>query len=93
MVDENLEDLIARVRQTGADLGVAFDGDADRIGAVDDRGRIVRGDVLPAALRARHARTDPGAKVVFDVKCSQALPEVLAQARGRADHVGPPGTR
>jgi phosphomannomutase / phosphoglucomutase len=46
VVDANLADLIAKVRETGADLGVAFDGDADRIGAVDDRGEIVRGDTL-----------------------------------------------
>jgi phosphomannomutase / phosphoglucomutase len=84
VVDKNLEDLIATVRSTGADLGVAFDGDADRIGAVDDRGEIVRGDILlllyALDLVERHG---PGQPVVFDVKCTQALPEVLERAGGR----------
>jgi phosphomannomutase / phosphoglucomutase len=83
VVDENLEDLIAKVRETKADLGVAFDGDADRIGAVDDRGNIVRGDTLLLLfgldLVERHG---PGQKLVFDVKCSQALPEVFEAAGG-----------
>ena len=84
VVDKNLADLIARVRETGADLGIAFDGDADRIGAVDDRGQIVRGDTL-LLLYALNLlrRRGPGQAVVFDVKCSQALPEVLSQAGGR----------
>ncbi len=83
VVDANLEDLIARVRETGADLGVAFDGDADRIGAVDERGEIVRGDTLLLlyALDLLERRGD-GQKVVFDVKCSQQLPEVLEGAGG-----------
>jgi phosphomannomutase / phosphoglucomutase len=84
VVDKNLEDLIRTVRETAADLGVAFDGDADRIGAVDDQGNIVRGDILlllfALDLVERHG---PGQPVVFDVKCSQALPQVLAAAGGR----------
>lgn len=83
VVDKNLVDLIAKVKETGADLGVAFDGDADRIGAIDDRGEIVRGDTLlllyGVDVLQRHG---PGQKVVFDVKCSQALPEVLEQHGG-----------
>jgi phosphomannomutase/phosphoglucomutase len=82
-VDENLEDLIRTVREEGLDLGVAFDGDADRIGAVDENGTIVRGDILLLLygldlLKKR----GPGQKLVFDVKCSQALPEVFAAAGG-----------
>jgi phosphomannomutase / phosphoglucomutase len=74
------------VKETGADLGVAFDGDADRIGAVDDRGEIVRGDILLLLygldLLEKHG---PGQPLVFDVKCSQALPEVYeARADGRS---------
>jgi phosphomannomutase / phosphoglucomutase len=83
VVDANLVDLIAKVRDTGADLGVAFDGDADRIGAVDDRGEIVRGDTLLLLygldLLERHGA---GQKLVFDVKCSQVLPEVFEAAGG-----------
>jgi phosphomannomutase / phosphoglucomutase len=84
VVDANLADLIEAVREHGADLGVAFDGDADRIGAVDDQGGIVRGDILlllyALDLVERHG---PGQPVVFDVKCTQALPEVLEAAGGR----------
>jgi phosphomannomutase/phosphoglucomutase len=83
VVDKNLQDVIARVKETGADLGVAFDGDADRIGAIDDRGEIVRGDTLLLLygldLIEKRGR---GQKVVFDVKCSQVLPEVLEKAGG-----------
>jgi phosphomannomutase/phosphoglucomutase len=76
-VDENLADLIARVRETRADVGIAFDGDGDRIGAVDERGTIVRGDVL-LALYARDAlQRGRTRQVIFDVKCSQALDEVV----------------
>ncbi len=82
-VDENLVDLIATVRAGGHDLGVAFDGDADRIGVVDERGNIVRGDIVLLLfgldlLKKRGA----GQKLVFDVKCSQTLPEVFSKAGG-----------
>ncbi len=83
VVDANLTDLIARVRETGADLGVAFDGDADRIGAVDDQGQIVRGDTLLLLYGLDMLeRQGAGQKLVFDVKCSQALPEVFQAAGG-----------
>lgn len=81
-VDEYLVDLVNLVRSEGADLGVAFDGDADRLGAVDEEGRVVRGDVLLLLFGLDILeRVGPGQKLVFDVKCSQALPEVFA-ARG-----------
>ncbi len=76
-MDENLRDLIARVRAVEAELGIAFDGDGDRIGAVDERGEILRGDVL-LLLFARDALARRTTRhVIFDVKCSQALPEVV----------------
>lgn len=82
-VDENLVDLIEAVRDEPHDLGVAFDGDADRIGAVDENGTVVRGDMLLLLfgldLLEKHG---PGQKLVFDVKCSQALPEVFEAAGG-----------
>ena len=85
VVDKNLVDIIAAVKEHGADLGVAFDGDADRIGAIDDRGEIVRGDTLLLLygmdLLQRHGA---GQKLVFDVKCSQQLPEVFEGAGGVA---------
>ncbi|MGH7457558.1 MAG: phosphomannomutase/phosphoglucomutase [Longimicrobiaceae bacterium] len=85
VVDENLADLITTVQETGADLGVALDGDADRIGAVDESGGIVRGDILLLLfgldLLKRRGKGQP---LVFDVKCSQTLPEVYERAGGRA---------
>lgn len=83
-VDENLEALIAAVRREGADLGVAFDGDADRIGMVDAEGRIVRGDhILILYARDVLARTGRDQPIIFDVKCSQALSDAIAAAGGR----------
>ena len=81
-VDRNLVDLIALVKETGAALGIGLDGDADRIGAVDENGTIVRGDHLLLLYALDILRTRPGAEVVFDVKCSQALPEMIEAAGG-----------
>lgn len=80
-VPENLVDLQAEVRRTGAELGIAFDGDADRIGAVDEDGRILFGDQL-LVLYGRDAvrRFGAGARVIFDVKCSDVLAQALARA-------------
>ena len=84
-VDENLEDLIRSVRETPHDLGIAFDGDADRIGAVDEHGSIVRGDILLLLFGLDLLeKRGPGQKLVFDVKCSQVLPEVFDAAGGEA---------
>ncbi len=82
-VPENLADCIAAVRETGAELGVAFDGDGDRIGTVDSEGRIIWGDHL-LILYARDvlARTGKGQSIIFDVKCSQALSDAIAAAGG-----------
>jgi phosphomannomutase / phosphoglucomutase len=83
-VDENLVDLIARVRDTNADFGVSFDGDADRIGAVDEHGKVVRGDIL-LLLFGLDALERLGAPqpLVFDVKCSQVVPDVFAAHGGQ----------
>jgi phosphomannomutase/phosphoglucomutase len=82
-VDENLVDLIERVRATDAELGIAFDGDADRIGAVDENGEIVRGDYLLLIYALAALRQRPGEQVIFDVKCSQVLEDEVAKAGGR----------
>jgi phosphomannomutase/phosphoglucomutase len=82
-VVENVQDLIAAVKREGADLGVAFDGDADRIGLVDDAGEIVWGDhILILYARDVLERTGKGQPIIFDVKCSQALPEAVRAAGG-----------
>ena len=84
-VDANLEDLIATVRSGYHDVGVAFDGDADRLGAVDEKGQIVRGDLLLLLFGLDLLdRKGKGQKLVFDVKCSQALPEVFEERGGEA---------
>jgi len=83
-VPENLEDLITAVEQDRAEIGIAFDGDADRIGVVDERGEIVWGDrILILYARDVLARTGPGQPIIFDVKCSQALPDSITRAGGR----------
>jgi phosphomannomutase / phosphoglucomutase len=80
-VPENLRDLQAEVRRTGAELGIAFDGDADRIGAVDETGEIIYGDQLLVIFgRDAVRRFGPGMPVIFDVKCSDVLPKALAAA-------------
>lgn len=82
-VVENLRDIIAAVKANKADLGIALDGDADRIGVIDDTGEIIWGDYL-LIVYARDVleRTGPGQSIVFDVKCTQALPEAIAKAGG-----------
>ena len=82
-VDEYLVDLRDAVRQEGADIGIGLDGDADRIGAVDENGHIVRGDILLLLLGLDVLRKrGPGQKLIFDVKCSQVLPGEFAKAGG-----------
>lgn len=82
-VPENLEDCIAAVKASGAELGVAFDGDADRIGVVDRDGRIIWGDhILILYARDVLTRTGAGQPIIFDVKCSQALTDGIEKAGG-----------
>ena len=80
-VPENLKDLQVTVRREGAELGIALDGDADRIGAVDETGEIIYGDQL-LVLFGRDAvrRFGPGTPVIFDVKSSEVLPAALTAA-------------
>jgi phosphomannomutase/phosphoglucomutase len=83
-VVDNLTDIIAAMKREGADLGVAFDGDADRIGLIDDQGGIVWGDhILILYARDVLARTGTGQPIIFDVKCSQALPDAIRAAGGQ----------
>ena len=81
-VPKNLEQLIASVRDTGADLGIAFDGDADRIGAVDGQGNILAGDQLLVVLARDVLRDHPGATIIADVKASQVLFDEVSAAGG-----------
>jgi len=70
---ENIEELIATVRKTGADLGIGWDGDGDRIGAVDEQGRVIFGDMLLLLYGREILREVPGATIIGDVKCSSRL--------------------
>jgi phosphomannomutase/phosphoglucomutase len=72
-VTENLQDCIEAVAETGADLGIAFDGDGDRIGVVDETGRIIWGDELMVLLSREILREKPGSTIIAEVKCSQNL--------------------
>lgn len=83
-VPANLVDLQRAVRESDAELGIAFDGDGDRIGAVDEAGRIIWGDQLLIVLgRDAVRRWGRGVPVIFDVKCSELLPQALEQAGAR----------
>lgn len=81
-VPRNLEQLIAAVREKGADIGIAFDGDADRIGLVDDQGEILFGDQLLVILARDVLKSHPGATVIADVKASQVLFDEVEKAGG-----------
>lgn len=83
-VPKNVEDLIAAVKKDGAEIGIAFDGDADRIGVIDEVGEIIWGDyLLIVYARDALARTGKGQSIVFDVKASQALSEAVEKAGGK----------
>jgi phosphomannomutase len=81
-VPKNLEALIAEVKARRADLGIAFDGDADRIGVVDDSGTMMFGDQLLVVLARDVLRERPGATIIADVKASQVLFDEVAKAGG-----------
>lgn len=81
---ENLQELIATVQQEQADVGLAFDGDADRLGVITPRGEIVWPD-RQMVLYARDVLSrQPGAEIIYDVKCSRNLPAAIEQAGGKA---------
>ena len=82
-VPANLVALIAEVRARGADLGIALDGDADRIGLVDDAGQILFGDQLMVLLARDVLRTRQGATIIADVKASQVLFDEIGRAGGK----------
>ncbi|MDP6185719.1 MAG: phosphomannomutase/phosphoglucomutase, partial [Pseudomonadales bacterium] len=79
---ENLQDLIAKVKETSADIGLAFDGDGDRLGVVTPAGGIIWPDKLMMFFAEDICRRNPGETVIFDVKCSRYLPEIIREAGG-----------
>ena len=80
---ENLEDLIAKVKETGADLGLAFDGDGDRVGVVTNEGKIIYPDQLLMLFAKDVVSRNPGADIIFDVKCTRRLNNLIAGYGGR----------
>lgn len=83
-IEENMKDLRSVVTERGLDLGIAFDGDADRIGIVDHRGKILWGDEMLVLFARYVLATNPGATIVSEVKCSQRLYDDIAKRGGKA---------
>lgn len=79
---ENQRDLQARVLETGADVGLAFDGDADRVFLVDNEAQLVSGSITTAMVAKYLLEKNPGNKVVYNVVCSKTVPEVIAENGG-----------
>ncbi len=81
---ENQRALMARVLETGADIGLAFDGDADRVFLVDERAQGVSGSLTTALVASRMLERDPGSTIIYNLICSKAVPEVIAENGGTA---------
>ena len=79
---ENMRDLQAAVREHGADIGLAFDGDADRCFVVDERGEVVSPSVLTALIATRELAREPGATIIHNLITSRAVPEIIAEHGG-----------
>jgi phosphomannomutase len=82
LLPENREFIVRKTREEGADLGVAYDGDADRCFFVDDSGEFVPGDFVTALLAEAILEKAPGGKVIYDVRASWAVPETIERAGG-----------
>ncbi len=82
LLPENREFIVAKTLAEGADFGVAFDGDADRCFFVDDAGEFVPGDFVTALLAASVLEKEPGAKIIYDLRASWAVPETVEHAGG-----------
>ena len=82
LLPENREFIVEKTRAEGADFGVAFDGDADRCFFVDDTGAFVPGDFVTTLLAESVLQKEPGAKVIYDVRASWAVPETIERGGG-----------
>ena len=81
---KNLIDAIAKVKETGADLGLAFDGDGDRVGVITNSGHLIYPDRVMMLFSEDILSRNPGAEIIFDVKCSRLLANVIREAGGKA---------
>ena len=79
---ENIADLIAKIKETGADFGVAFDGDADRMFLVDNQGRALGGDMVVAMVAQKLLADHPGETILYNAICSRAVPELISRLGG-----------
>jgi phosphomannomutase len=84
LIEENRRDIVERVKQEKADIGIAWDGDADRVFFIDGTGEFVAGDFVTALLAEAFLIKHPGAKVVYDVRASYAVKDIVAQYGGTA---------
>ena len=84
MLQENRDFIIAKVRESGADLGIAFDGDGDRCFFIDEQGGFIDGDFLTALLAKSLLGKNPGQAILYDVRASRAVPDTVAAAGGTA---------
>ncbi len=84
LVAKNTEDLRARVVQEKADIGIAFDGDADRCGFVDEKGEKISEDLVTALIAQVYLSKEPGATILYDLRSSRAVPETIARFGGNA---------
>lgn len=80
---ENVAELQRTVRREGCDLGVAFDGDADRMFLIDEQGRFVGGDMVTAMVAVKTLERSPGAAIVYNLICSRSVPETITRFGGR----------
>ncbi len=81
---ETLDELCAKVKEVGADFGIAYDGDADRVGFVDERGEPMGMDVVSALIAKPILAAKPGATILYDLRSSRAIKEVIEENGGRA---------
>jgi phosphomannomutase len=79
---ENMVDLQRAVKEHGCDFGVAFDGDADRMFLVDEKGELIGGDIVTALVGIDTIRLNPGAKILYNLICSRSVPEAIEKAGG-----------
>jgi phosphomannomutase len=84
LLPENRRFIVEQVLSTGADLGIAWDGDADRCFFIDEGGEFVAGDFMTALLAESLLRKQPGAAILYDVRASRAVPDIVARAGGTA---------
>jgi len=81
---ENMVDLQKAVREHGCDLGVAFDGDADRMFIVDEKSALVGGDIVTALVALNTLKRLPGSSILYNLICSRSVPEQIERAGGKA---------